>query len=187
MWPATGMLVAGGLTALACAGACSIETFVSLKRRDDRLRRVPLGVVGIGVFASGVALCVVQALLLGMPVWMTLAAIVLSVPLMLVGLRVLGETNWGPISALSNMMQGVFAAIAPGNIAANMVARGTTGTIATSSEAIMQDYQGRRDHRHEAAQPDDHAADRGADRRRGRVVDVPAPPRTFGIVDTTIR
>jgi uncharacterized oligopeptide transporter (OPT) family protein len=60
---------------------------------------------------------------------------------MLVGLRVLGETNWGPISALSNMMQGVFAAIAPGNVAANMVASGTTGTIATSSEAIMQDYK----------------------------------------------
>ena len=60
---------------------------------------------------------------------------------MLVGLRVLGETNWGPISALSNMMQGVFAALAPGNVAANMVASGTTGTIATSSEAIMQDYK----------------------------------------------
>ena len=40
-----------------------------------------------------------------MPVWMTIAAIVLSLPLMLVGLRVFGETNWGPISALSNMMQ----------------------------------------------------------------------------------
>jgi len=60
---------------------------------------------------------------------------------MLVGLRVLGETNWGPISALSNMMQGVFAAIAPGNIAANMVASGTTGTIAESSQSIMQDYR----------------------------------------------
>jgi uncharacterized oligopeptide transporter (OPT) family protein len=72
---------------------------------------------------------------------MTLAAIVLSVPLMLVGLRVLGETNWGPISALSNMMQGLFAAVAPGNIGANMVASGTTGTIATSSEMIMQDYK----------------------------------------------
>jgi len=60
---------------------------------------------------------------------------------MLVGLRVLGETNWGPISAVSNMMQGVFALIAPGNVAANMVASGTTGTIAESSQAIMQDYK----------------------------------------------
>jgi uncharacterized oligopeptide transporter (OPT) family protein len=54
---------------------------------------------------------------------------------------VLGETSWGPISALSNMMQGLFAAIAPGHISANMVASGTTGTIAVSSEAIMQDYK----------------------------------------------
>src|SRR5207248_8156342 len=47
----------------------------------------------------------------------------------------------GPISSLSNMMQGVFAVLAPGNVAANMVASGTTGTIATDSEAIMQDYK----------------------------------------------
>jgi uncharacterized oligopeptide transporter (OPT) family protein len=39
------------------------------------------------------------------------------------------------------MMQGLFAAVAPGNIGANMVASGTTGTIATSSEMIMQDYK----------------------------------------------
>jgi uncharacterized oligopeptide transporter (OPT) family protein len=60
---------------------------------------------------------------------------------MLVGLRVLGETNWGPISALSNMMQGLFALVAPGNVGANMVASGTAGTVATSSEMIIQDYK----------------------------------------------
>src|SRR5205809_1076223 len=43
---------------------------------------------------------------------LTVAAIVLSIPLMLVGIRVLGETNWGPISALTNMKQGIFAALA---------------------------------------------------------------------------
>jgi uncharacterized oligopeptide transporter (OPT) family protein len=39
------------------------------------------------------------------------------------------------------MMQGVFALLAPGNVPANMVASGTTGTIAVESEAIMQDYK----------------------------------------------
>lgn len=141
MWPATGMLVAGGLTALALRWKILIATFKSLKSAKIGGDELPLSIVGGGVLLSAVALCVVQATLLDMPVWMTLAAIVLSVPLMLVGLRVLGETNWGPISALSNMMQGVFAAIAPGNVSANMVASGTTGTIATSSEAIMQDYK----------------------------------------------
>jgi uncharacterized oligopeptide transporter (OPT) family protein len=141
MWPATGMLVVGGLTALALRWRLLIDTFKSLRSAKIDSDEFPLQVVVAGIGISAAALCFIQATLLDMPVWMTLAAIVLSVPLMLVGLRVLGETNWGPISALSNMMQGVFAAIAPGNVAANMVASGTTGTVATSSEAIMQDYK----------------------------------------------
>ena len=141
MWPATGMLVVGGLTALALRWKLLVETFRSLRGAKIGSDEMPLKVVIIGVVASAIALCIVQATLLDMPVWMTLVAIIFSIPLMLVGLRVLGETNWGPISALSNMMQGVFAALAPGNVAANMVASGTTGTIATSSEAIMQDYK----------------------------------------------
>ena len=141
MWPATGMLVAGGLTALALRWRLLVDTFRSLRTAKIDGSEFPLSIIVPGVAVSAIALCVVQKELLGMPIWMTAAAIVLSVPLMLVGLRVLGETNWGPISALSNMMQGLFAAVAPGNIGANMVASGTTGTIATSSEMIMQDYK----------------------------------------------
>ena len=141
MWPATGMLVAGGLTALALRWKLLIATFKSLRHAAIGGNEFPLRIVIPGVAISAIALCIVQYQLLHMPIWMTIVAIVLSVPLMLVGLRVLGGTNWGPISALSNMMQGVFAAVAPGHVVANMVASGTTGTIATSSEAIMQDYK----------------------------------------------
>jgi len=74
-------------------------------------------------------------------VWMTIIAIVLSVPLMLVGIRVLGETNWGPISALSNMMQAIFGVIAPGHIMPNMVASGVTGSVASESEGLIQSYK----------------------------------------------
>jgi uncharacterized oligopeptide transporter (OPT) family protein len=141
MWPATGMLVAGGLTALALRWRLLVDTFRSLRTAKIGSNEMSLSFVVTGVVICAVALCIVQKTLLDMPVWMTITAMVLSLPLMLVGLRVLGETNWGPISAVSNMMQGMFAAIAPGNIAANMVASGTTGTIATSSEMIMQDYR----------------------------------------------
>jgi uncharacterized oligopeptide transporter (OPT) family protein len=141
MWPATGMLVAGGLTALALRWRLLVSTFRSLRGARIDSSEFPLSIVVPGIGISALTLCIVQNQLLGMPVWVTLAAIVLSLPLMLVGLRVLGETNWGPISSLSNMMQGVFAGIAPGNVAANMVSSGTTGTIATSSEMIMQDYR----------------------------------------------
>ncbi len=106
MWPATGMLVAGGLTALGLRWRLLVTTFTSLRSAKIDGSEFPIRWVMIGIGVCSVALCVLQNRLLGMPVWMTLAAIVLSVPLMLVGLRVLGETNWGPISALSNMMQG---------------------------------------------------------------------------------
>jgi uncharacterized oligopeptide transporter (OPT) family protein len=141
MWPATGMLVAGGLTSLALRWRLLVDTFRSLRNARIGSSEMPLQFVVTGVVICAIALCLVQRSLLGMPVWMTIAAMILSLPLMLVGLRVLGETNWGPISAVSNMMQGLFAAIAPGNIVANMVASGTTGTIAESSQSIMQDYR----------------------------------------------
>lgn len=141
MWPATGMLVAGGLTALALRWKLLVTTFKSLRSAKIGTSEFPLSIVVPGIIVCAIGLIFVQYHFLGMPIWMTVIAIILSLPLMLVGLRVLGETNWGPISALSNMMQGVFAAIAPGNVGANMAASGTTGTIATSSEAIMQDYK----------------------------------------------
>jgi uncharacterized oligopeptide transporter (OPT) family protein len=141
MWPATGMLVAGGLTALALRWRLLVKTFASLRSAKIGSSEFPLSIVVPGIAISAIALCIVQRVTLGMPVWITISAILLSLPLMLVGLRVLGETNWGPISSLSNMMQGVFAVIAPGNVAANMAASGTTGTIATSSEMIIQDYK----------------------------------------------
>ncbi|MEY4374679.1 MAG: hypothetical protein RL760_846 [Candidatus Eisenbacteria bacterium] len=140
MWPATGMLVAGGLTALFLRWSILVKTFRNLSSAEIEAGDFPMKWV-IGGSLLCTALTVWVQWTLGMPVWMTLAAIVLSLPLMLVGLRVFGETNWGPISAMSNMMQAVFGLIAPGHVMANMVASGVTGTIASESEGLMQAYR----------------------------------------------
>jgi putative OPT family oligopeptide transporter len=141
MWPATGMMVAGGLTALVLKWPILVKTFRKLSTANVGTDDFPLTWVGAGVAVTGVALVIIQKVSLGLDVWMAVVAILLSLPLMLVGLRVLGETNWGPISAMSNMMQGIFGVLAPGHIVANMLASGTTGTIAVESEALMQDYR----------------------------------------------
>ncbi len=141
MWPATGMMVAGGLTALVLRWRVLIKTFRHLARANVDGSEFPLTWVAVGAAITGIALVVIQKISLGLEIWVTVTAILLSVPLMLVGLRVLGETNWGPISPLSNMMQGVFGLLAPGHVVANMLASGTTGTIAVESEALMQDYR----------------------------------------------
>ncbi|MBL8863691.1 MAG: OPT/YSL family transporter [Planctomycetes bacterium] len=141
MWPATGMMVAGGLTALFLKWNILVRTFRQLSGASVDSEDLPLRWVAIGSLLAVVAIVLVQHLGLGMPVWEILLALLFTIPLMLVGLRVLGETNWGPISALSNLMQGVFGAISPGNIPTNMAASGLTGTVVATSEGLVQSYK----------------------------------------------
>jgi uncharacterized oligopeptide transporter (OPT) family protein len=88
-----------------------------------------------------VALAVVQKVSLGFPIWLSVVSLLLSFPLMLVGIRVLGETNWAPISALANLMQAAFAALSPGHLAVNMIGSGMSGTVAGQGEHLMQCYR----------------------------------------------
>jgi uncharacterized oligopeptide transporter (OPT) family protein len=97
--------------------------------------------VWLGSGAAAIFLIVVQNLFFGTPVWHSVIAIGLSVPLGLVALRVLGETNWGPISTMTNLMQAIFGAIAPGDLRASMVSSGITGAVAAESEGLMQDFR----------------------------------------------
>lgn len=141
MWPATGLMVAGGLTSLALKWRLIATTFRGLKTSQLKGGEFPMRWVAIGSICMTVVVCLVQFFSMQIPIWLSLIAVLLSLPLMLVGLRVLGETNWGPISAMSNMMQAVFAFISPGNVPVNMSSSGLTGTIAVTSEALMQDFK----------------------------------------------
>ncbi len=141
MWPATGLMVAGGLTSLALKWHLIVKTFRGLRGSRMEHNDFPMQWVAIGSIIMTVIICLVQYFSMGIPVHLSFIAIILSLPLMLVGLRVLGETNWGPISAMSNMMQAIFAFISPGNVPVNMSSSGLTGTIAVTSEALMQDFK----------------------------------------------
>jgi len=141
MWPAVGVLVAGGLTSLVLRWNVLVKSFRGLGSASIESGDFPMSWVIWGSIGASVALALLQKFSLGMGLGLTFVAIVLSVPLMLVGIRVLGETNWGPISALTNMMQGIFGALAPGNMLANLTASGVTGSIASQSEGLMQDYK----------------------------------------------
>ena len=142
MWPATGLLVCSGLTALALKWKIIARTFADMAQGKMKAGTdFPMAWVGIGSLVLSIALITFQKLMMGVAVWESVIAILVSVVLMVVGIRVLGETNWAPISAMANMVQGVFAAISPGSIGVNMVASGMSGTIAGSGEHLMQDYK----------------------------------------------
>ncbi len=142
MWPATGLMVAGGLAALALKWNVILKTFQGLRAKDvDEGGDFPMRWVVWGAIACTVVLAAVQKISLGFPLWLTFVSVFLSLILMLVGIRVLGETNWAPISAMANVMQAVFAALAPGHIPINMIGSGMSGTVAANGEHLMQDYR----------------------------------------------
>jgi putative OPT family oligopeptide transporter len=141
MWPATGMLVAGGLTSLLLKWKTLVRTFQTLRGSSVESGDFPMRWVLGGSLVATIALVIVQKAFIGTPVWHTLIAVVLSLPLMLVAMRVLGETNWGPISTMTNVMQALFGAIAPGDLRAGMISSGITGSVAAESEGLMQDYK----------------------------------------------
>ncbi|HEX9052505.1 MAG TPA: OPT/YSL family transporter [Anaeromyxobacter sp.] len=141
MWPATGLMVAGGLTALALKWRVIAKTFHGLRAKDADGGDFPMRWVVRGALASAVALAAVQKISLGFPLWLSAVSVLLSIVLMLVGIRVLGETNWAPISAMANLMQAVFAVLAPGHIPINMIGSGMSGAVAANGEHLMQDYR----------------------------------------------
>jgi uncharacterized oligopeptide transporter (OPT) family protein len=142
MWPATGLMVAGGLAALALKWNVIAKTFKGLGAKDvDEGGDFPIRWVLWGSIACTLVLAAVQKTSLGFPVWLTFVSVFLSIILMLVGIRVLGETNWAPISAMANVMQAVFAVLAPGHIPINMIGSGMSGTVAANGEHLMQDYR----------------------------------------------
>ncbi len=140
MWPAVGMLVAGGIAGLVLRWSVLVSTFRGLATAgasDD----LPLRWVGIGSLIAATLLVILQRAYFGTPIWHSVIAIVLAMPLALVALRVLGETNWGPISAMTNLTQAMFGVIAPGDLRANMVSSGITAAVAAESEGLMQDFR----------------------------------------------
>lgn len=141
MWPGIAVLIAGGITTLLLRWRSLAATFKSLAATGSSGGDMPLRWVWIGALISGVLLIGIQLAFFGTPAWQSLIAILLAVPLGLVALRVLGETNWGPISTMANLTQAVFGAIAPGSLNASMVSSGVTGAVAAESEGIMQDYK----------------------------------------------
>jgi uncharacterized oligopeptide transporter (OPT) family protein len=142
MWPATGLMVAGGLAALALKWKVIAKTFHGLRSKDvDEGGDFPIRWVLWGAIACTLVLAAVQKISLGFPLWLSFVSVFLSLILMLVGIRVLGETNWAPISAMANVMQAVFAVLAPGQVPINMIGSGMSGAVAANGEHLMQDYR----------------------------------------------
>jgi hypothetical protein len=79
MWPGTGLMVAGGLAALALKWKVIAKTFQALRSKDvDAGGDFPMKWVIWGAIACTVVLAAVQKISVGFPIWLSLVSVFLS-------------------------------------------------------------------------------------------------------------
>jgi OPT family oligopeptide transporter len=142
MWPATALMVASAAAAVLLKWRAIVATFRSLRSaRADTGEDMSLAAIAAWALLMTLALAWIQRAHFGMSLTQTAVAVLASLPLMLVGIRVLGETNNGPVSAMSNALQALFAALWPSHIGLNLIAAGMAGNTSSQAEGTIQDYK----------------------------------------------
>ncbi|KAJ2717216.1 OPT super [Coemansia spiralis] len=102
---------------------------------------VPGWVTWGGLAVSTAACMGIVRALFGIPVYDTLLAVGLALPLAVLGVRALGETDLNPVSGIGKVSQVVFAGVMPGNLVGNLVAGGIAEAGAQQAGDLMQDLK----------------------------------------------
>lgn len=84
---------------------------------------------------------VLQAVMFGITAWIAAVGVLLTFVLALVAARVSGETNVTPVGAMGKVTQLVFAILAPGQPAANLMSANVTGGAASQCADMMHDLK----------------------------------------------
>jgi len=143
MWPATALMIFAAMTAVALKWRSIVTMFKELrasKAAGHERVDVSLRTIIIMTTLLTILMAFVQQVHFQMPWWQTIASVVAGFPLILVGVRVLGETNNGPVSLMANTLQAIFRAFSP-SISHNLVAAGMAGNINSQGEGLMQVFK----------------------------------------------
>ena len=143
MWPATSLMICAAMTAVILKWRSIVQMFRGMtstrKAGAERTDVSPVTILILSVLLTFL-LAFIQYRHFAMPYWQTIAAVVCGLPLILVGVRVLGETNNGPVSLMANTVQAIFRLFSPA-IGHNLVAAGMAGNINSQGEGLMQVYK----------------------------------------------
>jgi OPT family oligopeptide transporter len=142
MWPATGLMVAAAVMAVALRWRSIVDAFRRLHMAHGRAGE-DMSLKAIVLWASTltIALALIQQAHFGMSILQTIVSVLASIPLMLVGIRVLGETNTGPVSAMANALQVLFGIFWPTHVGLNLIAAGMAGNTSAQAEGTIQDFK----------------------------------------------
>jgi OPT family oligopeptide transporter len=153
LWPGAAMLISSALLSFAFRWRSIIKSFSGLARvARSRASHDALGDPVAAVecpdwwFPAGYAVLspiviVLMQLLFGIPWWMGILTIPLSLVMGLVAARVTGETDTTPSKALGPVTQSIFGALVPGNLPANLMGANVTAGVGLHAADLLTDLK----------------------------------------------
>lgn len=137
LWPGVSLMVCATLTSLAVRYLRTRQEGVA--RYTQWRRPAPLPALGLGLAAMMVIL--LQTTLFGIHPLMAALSIPLALLLAVVAARVVGATGIPPIGAIGQLSQLSFGAIAPGQVAINLMSANTAGGAAGQCTDLLNDFK----------------------------------------------
>ena len=145
LWPGAGILVGSGITSFLLDWKSLKRAFAGMARIGRRNTDAS-GISAIeapdwwfpaGYLVLGPIIVALMALLFDIPVWAAVVALPLSVVMGFIAARVTGETDTTPTKALGPVTQMTFGAMAPGNLAGNIMSANVTGGVGLHAADLL--------------------------------------------------
>ncbi len=151
LWPGVSCMVFAGFTSLALQYKTIGRTFSSLKKvtatsgetddEEDAPDPFPMKWWFIGMALATTLTSSLAYIYFGIPVWMSILAVILSLFIASVAVRATGETDINPVGAMGKITQVVYGILDPGKITTNLMAAGITAAGASQAGDLMHDLK----------------------------------------------
>jgi OPT family oligopeptide transporter len=160
LWPAASMLISSALLSFAFRWRSIVNSFsglsrISLRKRagDDAAKSAPSDQPTLadvecpewwfpaGYLLLSPIIITLMQVLFAIPWWIGIITIPLSIVMGIVAARVTGETDTTPTKALGPVTQGVFGALLPGNLTANLMGANVTGGVGLHAADLLTDLK----------------------------------------------
>jgi len=156
LWPAAAMLISSALLSFAFRWRSIVKSFSGLTRLTRRRPSDEQGLAESNTiaavecpdwwFPTGYALLspiviTLMQWLFGIPWWIGIITIPLSIVMGVVAARVTGETDTTPTKALGPVTQSIFGALLPGNLPANLMGANVTGGVGLHAADLLTDLK----------------------------------------------
>lgn len=144
LWPGVAMMVTSSLTSFAFSWRSLAASFRRSKGGDgsnEDSGEVSRTWLMRGAVAALVLSVSLQVILFDIFLPVAVLGVVVSFVLAVVAGRVSGETNVTPIGAMGKVTQLMFGALAPGQVAPNLMAANVTGGAASQCADLMHDMK----------------------------------------------